>query len=90
MYKKYKDKGFTVVSVSLDNDNQKWLGAIQNDQLSWPNHVSDLGGRNSKVPKKYGVSSIPLTVLIDRDGKIIDTNLRGPSLEETLMRIFGF
>ena len=90
MYKKYKDKGFTVVSVSLDNDKQKWLGAIQNDQLSWPNHVSDLGGWNSKVPKKYGVNSIPLTVLIDRDGKIIDTNLRGPSLEETLMRIFGF
>jgi thiol-disulfide isomerase/thioredoxin len=90
MYQKYKDKGFTVVSVSLDNDKQKWLNAIENDKLSWPNHVSDLGGWNSKVPKKYGVSSIPLTVLIDRDGKIIDTNLRGPMLEETLMRIFGF
>ena len=90
MYEKYKNEGFTIVSVSLDSDKQKWIGAIANDHLSWPNHVSDLGGWNSKVPKKYGVSSIPLTVLIDREGKIIDTNLRGPSLEETLQRIFGF
>jgi len=88
-YNKYKDEGFTIVSVSLDTDKQKWLGAIQADGLIWPNHVSDLGGWNSKVSKKYNVSSIPFTVLIDKEGNIIQTNLRGPALENKLAEIFG-
>jgi thiol-disulfide isomerase/thioredoxin len=88
-YEKYKADGFTVLSVSLDSDKDKWLGAIQADKLSWPNHVSDLGGWNSKVPKLYNVSSIPFTVLIDKEGNIIQTNLRGPALEEKLAEIFG-
>lgn len=89
-YQKYKDAGFTVMSVSLDSNKDKWLAAIQADQLSWPNHVSDLGGWNSKVAKLYGVQSIPFTVLIDKDGKVIATNLRGAALEQTLQQIFGF
>ncbi len=88
-YEKYKDKGFTVLSVSLDSDKDKWLGAIQADKLSWPNHVSDLGGWNSKVPRMYNVSSIPFTVLLDKEGNIIQTNLRGEALEEKLAEIFG-
>ena len=88
-YTKYKDDGFTIVSVSLDTDKQKWLGAIQADGLIWPNHVSDLGGWNSKVSKKYNVSSIPFTVLIDKEGNILQTNLRGPALENKLAEIFG-
>jgi peroxiredoxin len=89
-YQKYKEAGFTVMSVSLDSNKDKWLAAIQADQLSWPNHVSDLGGWNSKVAKLYGVQSIPFTVLIDKDGKVIATNLRGAALEQTLQQIFGF
>lgn len=89
-YQKYKDAGFTVMSVSLDSNKDKWLAAIQADQLNWPNHVSDLGGWNSKVAKLYGVQSIPFTVLIDKDGKVIATNLRGAALEQTLQQIFGF
>ncbi len=88
-YTKYKDDGFTIVSVSLDTDKQKWLGAIQADGLIWPHHVSDLGGWNSKVSKKYNVSSIPFTVLIDKEGNILQTNLRGPALENKLAEIFG-
>jgi len=88
-YNKYKDDGFTIVSVSLDTDKQKWLGAIQADGLIWPNHVSDLGGWNSKVSRKYNVSSIPFTVLIDKEGNIVQTNLRGPDLENKLAEIFG-
>lgn len=89
-YAKYKDAGFTVMSVSLDSDKTKWLSAIEKDGLVWPNHVSDLGGWNSKVPQKYGVKSIPLTILIDKEGKIINTNLRGPALEGELQKIYGF
>ncbi|MEY4288705.1 MAG: hypothetical protein RLZZ30_793 [Bacteroidota bacterium] len=88
-YEKYKNDGFTIVSVSLDTDLEKWKNAIQQDQLSWPNHVSDLGGWNSKVAKQYQVNSVPFTVLIDREGHVIKTNLRGPALEEELKRIFG-
>jgi thiol-disulfide isomerase/thioredoxin len=88
-YNKYKDDRFTIVSVSLDTDKLKWLGAIQADGLIWPNHVSDLGGWNSKVSRKYNVSSIPFTVLIDKEGNIVQTNLRGPDLENKLAEIFG-
>ncbi len=88
-YEKYKKDGFTIVSVSLDTDAQKWKNAIEQDQLSWPNHVSDLGGWNSKVAKQYKVSSVPFTVLIDGEGRVVKTNLRGPALEEELKRIFG-
>jgi thiol-disulfide isomerase/thioredoxin len=88
-YEKYKNDGFTIVSVSLDTDAQKWINAIEQDHLTWPHHVSDLGGWNSKVAKLYQVSSVPFTVLLDREGHVIKTNLRGPALEEELKRIFG-
>lgn len=89
-YAKYKDKGFTVMSVSLDFDRKKWLDAIKKDGLVWPNHVSELKGWQTSVLPSYGISGIPFTVLIDKEGKIIQTNLRGPALEEKLKEIFGF
>jgi thiol-disulfide isomerase/thioredoxin len=89
-YQKYKDAGFTVMSVSLDSNKDKWLAAIAADQLVWPNHVSDLGGWKSKVAVLYGVQSIPFTVLLDQEGRVIATNLRGAALEQTLQQIFGF
>lgn len=103
-YKKYKDQGFNIFSVSLDGihprrlpayktqaaiDEQleaskdRWLGAIAKDQLEWENHVSELKHWNSDVTKLYGVSSIPQTFLIDRDGKIAAINPRF-NLEEVL------
>ena len=88
-YNKYKDKGFTIMSVSLDKDLEKWKKAIKDDQLSWPNHVSDLGGWQSKVSRLYKVGSVPFTVLIDREGKVIKTNLRGAALDTTLEKIFN-
>lgn len=90
LYKKYKDAGFTVMSVSLDKDKAPWLAAIEKDGLIWPNHVSDLKYWSNEAAKMYQVSSIPFTVLIDREGKIIDTKLRGVELEEALKTIFGF
>jgi thiol-disulfide isomerase/thioredoxin len=89
-YQKYKDAGFTVMSVSLDSNKDKWLAAIAADQLVWTNHVSDLGGWQSKVAKLYGVQSIPFTVLLDKEGRVIATNLRGVALEQALQQIFGF
>ncbi|MCO5260007.1 MAG: AhpC/TSA family protein [Crocinitomicaceae bacterium] len=87
VYKKYKDKGFTVMNVSLDDNLDNWKRAIEQDGLIWPNHVSDLNKWNSAVGRIYQVNSIPFAVLIDKEGKIIDTNLRGPALEEAVSRL---
>lgn len=88
LYNKFKDKGFTVYSVSLDKDISAWQKAIESDGLVWPNHVSDLLGWESSMPKLYGFQGIPHTVLIDKDGKIIQVGLRGQSLEQKLNEIF--
>lgn len=87
VYNLYKDKGFTVYSVSLDKDAEAWKRAIKSDGLIWPNHVSDLLMWNTPMVQLYGFSGIPYTVLIDKKGKIIETNLRGPALEQKLKEI---
>lgn len=89
IYKKYQPMGFEIFSVSLDQDKQKWVEAIEQDQLNWPWHVSDLGGWNAAPAKQYGVGSIPYTVLIDKEGKVIEIGLRGQALEQKLKQIFG-
>lgn len=89
LYDKYNKDGFEIYSVSLDNNAEKWKFAIEKDNLKWENHVSDLKGWKSDAGKAYGVSSIPFTVLIDQEGKVIQTNLRGSQLEEALKSIFG-
>lgn len=89
LYEKYKDDGFTIMSVSLDKEKAPWIAAIEKDNLSWPNHVSDLGFWSSRVPQIYGVRGIPFTVLIDEEGNIIKTKLRAHDLEIELKRIFG-
>jgi len=89
-YNKYKDskfknaKGFTVYSVSLDNSADNWKNAILKDGLIWENHVSDLGYWNSEPAKTYGVQAIPTNWLIDGDGIIVASNLRGSALENAL------
>ena len=88
LYKKYHDKGFEIYSVSLDKEKSAWLKAIKDDGLVWPNHVSDLNGWTSSGGMTYGIMSVPSTVLVDKDGKIIARNLRGGELERKLAEIF--
>lgn len=88
VYEKYKDKGFDVLGVSLDREAGAWKKAIETDGLPW-HHISDLKGWNSEHAKLYSVTSIPQTLLVDKDGKIIVRNLRGPQLEEKLKEVFG-
>ncbi len=89
IYEKYKDKGFEVYSVSLDRAKDKWVKAIEQDNLVWPGHVSDLGGWKSSAAALYSVKSIPQTFLLDGEGKIIAKNLRGDKLEKKLAELFG-
>jgi len=88
-YNKYNKNGFEVFSVSLDKAKESWIKAIDEDGLIWKNHVSDLKWWDSEAAKTYGVSSIPFTVLVDKDGKVLGYNLRGPALEAQLSAIYG-
>lgn len=83
MYNKFKDKGFTIYSVSLDRTKGEWERAIRNDNLPWT-HVSDLKFWQSAAAQQYGVQAIPATFLLDKEGKIIAKNLRGDALEAKL------
>ena len=86
MYNKFKDKGFTIYSVSLDRTKAEWQRAIRNDNLPWT-HVSDLKFWQSAAAQQYGVQAIPATFLLDKEGKIIAKNLRGEALEQKLGEI---
>lgn len=87
LYQKYKSKGFTILSVSLDNDESAWKNAIETDGLIWPNHVSDLKGWESPMTQVYGFNSIPYTVVINKEGKINGIGLRGELLEKKIKTI---
>ena len=82
-YEKYKDKGFDVVGLSFDQDKEAWTGAIQSLALPW-HHLSDLKGWKCVAGEVYGINSIPATLLVGPDGKIVANNLRGDALEKKL------
>lgn len=86
-YKKFHDKGFEIVQVSLDTKRPAWIGAIQKDGLYW-NHLSDLKGWQNEAAVLYGIKTVPTNFLIDKDGKIIARDLREEKLQETLSEIF--
>ncbi|WP_439555311.1 redoxin domain-containing protein [Dyadobacter sp.] len=88
MYDKFKEKGFDIYGVSLDDNEKSWKAAITKDNLKWQ-HGSELKKWNSGVAQTYGVNAIPATFLIDKDGKIIAKNLRGPALESKLTELLG-
>lgn len=87
VYNAYKDKGFDIFSVSLDTEKDRWRKAITADNLTWANHVSDLKGWQSDVVSQFQFKGIPHTLLLDPEGKIIATNLRGPALEQKLKEV---
>jgi peroxiredoxin len=85
-FNRFKDKNFTVLGVSLDNNKAKWLKAIQDDKLTWT-HVSDLKQWESIVVPMYQIQGIPFNVLVDPNGKVIASELRGEDLEKTLSSV---
>ncbi|MCB9169682.1 MAG: TlpA family protein disulfide reductase [Flavobacteriales bacterium] len=82
---KFKDaKGFTIYSVSLDKNRESWRRAIEQDHLSWSDHVSDLKAWSSEAARLYGITGIPMNFLVDPDGVIVAKNLRGLALHQEL------
>lgn len=85
-FQQFKDQNFTILGVSLDKSKEDWIKAIADDQLYW-SHVSDLKFWDSEVVPLYGIEGIPFNVLLDPEGKVIATDLRGPALEQKLQEI---
>ena len=83
IYEKYKDQGFEIYAVSLDNNAAQWKGAIAKDGLAWK-HVSELLGWKGAVSRAYGVGSIPQTFLLDKEGRIVKTGFRSHELESLI------
>jgi len=83
-YEQFNAEGFEVFSVSLDQNADRWKAAIAMDGLDWPNHVCDLKGWQNEAARAYGVSSIPHALLVDQNGTIAATHLRGPALAAKL------
>lgn len=86
--KKYKDakKGFTILSVSLDEGKDKWIAAIAKDSLSWEYHMSDLGGWGSKAAAEYGVQFVPQAFLV-YNGKVIGKYSQAEAAEADLKKL---
>ena len=85
-YQRFKDKGFTILGVSMDSNKDPWINAIKQDGLTWT-HVSDLKGWGNEAGRMYGVIGIPQNFLIDKEGKIVAKDLRGQALDEKLAEI---
>lgn len=86
-FNNYKDKGFTVLGVSLDKDKKSWGAAIKKDNLDWT-QVSDLKFWDSEPAKLYGVRAIPSNFLVNKEGVIIAKDIKGEQLQDTLQKIF--
>ena len=88
VYQKFHPQGFEIFAVSLDDDREKWLNAIEKDNLTWT-HVSELQRWNGAVSNEFCVSSIPSNLLIDPEGKIMARNIFGEELYEKINEIFN-
>ena len=85
-YNKFKDKGFDIIGVSLDKKKEDWVKAIKDDHLDW-HQVSDLNYWQNAAAQLYGVHAIPHSVLLDKEGRIIATDLRGDALQQKLSEL---
>jgi len=87
-YKKFRNKNFTVLGVSLDKAKEPWVKAIKDDGLAWT-QVSDLKYWYNEAAAKYHIQAIPQNLLVDPSGKIVGRNLRGPDLQAKLCELLG-
>lgn len=88
VYNKYKDKGFNVLGVSLDTQEELWKNAIDSDGLAW-NHISNLQRFDDPIARLYNINAIPAAFLLDENGVIIAKDLRGPALEQKVAEVLN-
>jgi peroxiredoxin len=85
-YHKFHDRGFDILGVSLDDSREAWMNAIEADGLVW-HQVSDVRGWGNEAAQLYGIASIPSSLLLDPEGRIIAKNLRGEELHDKLAEL---
>src|SRR5437868_5225380 len=83
LYKKYKDQGFEVFAISLDDKKREWLKAVKHDKLAYTN-VIDRDAWYSKIAEQYFVDEIPMSFLLDKKGMIVGIDLDGRELERQI------
>jgi len=88
LYPKFKEKGFEIFGVSLDDSKQSWKKAIQKDKISWLQTI-DRGGWEAQTAIKWNISAIPTSYLIDKDGKLLAKDLEVKDLAKALKDILG-
>jgi peroxiredoxin len=86
-YRKYKNKGFEIYQVSVDDNRVEWVDAIDQDRLTWIN-VGDMEGSNQAV-RAYNIQTIPYNYLLNEEGEIIAQNLKGPALDRALAQLLN-
>ena len=86
LYHKFKNRGFEIFMVSVDNDRAAWMEAIANDNLNCIN-VGDMKG-SFQAASNYNIQELPFNYLMDKEGVIIGRNLKGPALNQALSQIF--
>lgn len=88
IYDKFKDKGFEILAISLDDDKDKWIKGIAKHDLNWL-HASTLKGWKCNIGKEYNVTGVPRMYLLNDKGEILFDNIKGHQLEEELNKIFN-
>ena len=86
LYSKYKDKGFEIFSVSLDDNLNAWARAIKKDKITWL-QVNDGGGWNARTARQWNIYAIPTSYVIDRNGSLIAADLPEKELEKFLKKM---
>ena len=88
LYGKYKDKGLGIVGVSLDEDGGQWTEAVSSMNMTWT-QLSDLQGWHNSAAQMYGIQAIPFTIIVDKNGKVLDAGLRGEELSAYVANRLG-
>lgn len=86
LYPKYKDKGFEILGVSLDNEPGQWKRAMKQDKISWL-QVNDSGGWESATVQRWGLYAIPTSYLVDQEGRLVAMDLEKKELEKALKEL---
>lgn len=87
-YNTYKDKGLGIVGVSLDEDKEQWTNAVKEMGMAWT-QLSDLQGWHNSAAQMYGIQAIPFTIIVDKNGRVLDAGLRGEALETFIANKLG-
>ena len=86
---KYKDAGFKIISISIDEKDAQWRKAMEEEKMTWT-QLNDPNGFNGEITKAYNIQGIPFAILLDPEGRIVDFNMRGCKLDVALLDIYGY